>query len=85
MAANETNEIPPVMYSRGPRTLSHAANVRILNGHTQASLAQASETSPRTIARIEKGSTPSVRTATRIAACLGTTISAIWPELEGPA
>jgi DNA-binding XRE family transcriptional regulator len=71
-------------FKQGPRSLSHLARVRVLRGHTQASLADAVGCSKRTICRLEKGGTPSATTAIRISHALGHTDPlVVFPELRG--
>ncbi len=67
----------------GPRPLGHLARVRVLRGHTQASLAEASGVSRRTIIALEKDAArgPRFDTAWRLARALGQPLGVVFPEL----
>lgn len=67
--------------ARGPRTLSHVARIRVLAGHTQASLAEAAGVSKGTVQRLERGHLPSAPTAARIAQVLDLDTLVIFPDL----
>jgi len=64
----------------GPRPLSHLARLRVLAGHTQASLAAASGVSSRQIANLEAGKSakPHLSTAIAIADALGLDVRAVF-------
>lgn len=68
-------------YGHARRVPGHLARIRLLKGHSQASLARASHCGRSTIARVERGNAPRIETAIRIARALDEPVAACFPEL----